>query len=208
LFLLIALLCLGVLFLLNWLGVRRLSVYLLVGLALWFSVLYSGVHVTVTGVLLALCIPLTTQEDSPAQRLEYSLQPWVTFFIMPLFALANAGLPLQGISVGILSSSLVLGSVFGLFLGKQWGVLGFTWLAIKLNFAKLPANTSWLQLYGIAILCGIGFTMSLFLGTLTFEETSPTRMIEVRLGVLLGSALSGLFGAVLLQAAFKKSPQS
>jgi NhaA family Na+:H+ antiporter len=212
----LAVLCVASLCLLNWLGVRRLSVYLLVGLALWFCVLHSGVHATVAGVLIAMSIPLTPQDAntqnsrgiSPAARLEHSLQPWVGFFIMPLFALANAGISLAGISSDILTSPLVTGTVAGLFIGKQLGVLGFSWVIIKLKWAKLPAETSWRQLYGTAILCGIGFTMSLFLGTLTFEEVSPTRMIEVRLGVLLGSMLSGIVGAMLLQSTFQKPATS
>ncbi len=209
------LLALGFIFLL-WLlnksGVRRLSPYLVCGLLLWVCVLQSGVHATVAGVVLAFFIPLqqrgTSAEESPVNRLEKSLQPWVTFFIMPLFALANAGLDLDGLTTNILLDSVVVGTVLGLFLGKQIGVCFFTWLVIKLGWAKLPKNTDWLQIYAVAILCGIGFTMSLFLGTLTFQRINPVYLIEVRLGVLIGSLLSGLMGSAMLQLAFmKKKPK-
>lgn len=208
------LLALGFIFLL-WLmnkgGVRRLSPYLVCGLVLWICVLQSGVHATVAGVVLAFFIPLKPRgkasTESPLHRLEKSLQPWVAFFIMPLFALANAGLELDGLTSDILFDSVVLGTALGLFIGKQIGVCFFTWAVIKLGWAKLPKNTDWLQIYAVAILCGIGFTMSLFLGTLTFQRINPDYLIEVRLGVLIGSLLSGLMGSAMLQLAFMKKKQ-
>jgi NhaA family Na+:H+ antiporter len=198
------------LWLLNKGGVRRLSPYLVLGLLLWICVLKSGVHATVAGVVLAFFIPLKKYDGesaSPLVRLEESLLPWVTFFIMPVFALANAGLELSGLSTGILFDSVVVGTVLGLFIGKQVGVCFFTWIVIRLGWAKLPKNTDWLQIYAVAILCGIGFTMSLFLGTLTFQRINPVYLIEVRLGVLIGSLLSGVLGSAMLQLAFMKKNQ-
>jgi NhaA family Na+:H+ antiporter len=197
-----------ILWLLNKGGVSRLSPYLVCGILLWVCVLQSGVHATVAGVVLAFFIPLKQRgqasAESPLHRLEKSLQPWVTFFIMPLFALANAGLSLEGLTSDILFDSVVVGTVLGLFIGKQIGVCFFTWAVIKLGWAKLPKNTDWLQIYAVAILCGIGFTMSLFLGTLTFQQINPVYSIEVRLGVLIGSLLSGLAGSAMLHLAFMK----
>jgi NhaA family Na+:H+ antiporter len=126
---------------------------------------------------------------------------------MPLFALANAGLELNGLSSGIIFDSVVVGTVLGLFIGKQIGVCLFTWIVIKLGWAKLPNKTDWLQIYAVALLCGIGFTMSLFLGTLTFQQINPVYLIEVRLGVLIGSLLSGVLGSAMLQLAFMKKNQ-
>ena len=208
---LLAFLFIVLLWLMNKLGVRRVSPYILVGLGLWVCVLKSGVHATVAGVLLAFLIPLRKQnkeDSSPAERLEHSLHAWVTFAIMPLFALANAGVSLHGLTTGILFDSIVVGIVLGLFIGKQLGVAVFTWIVIKFGWAKIPENTTWLEIYGVAILCGIGFTMSLFLGTLAFERINPVYLIEVRLGVLIGSVLSGVIGATMLQAAFAKKAKS
>jgi NhaA family Na+:H+ antiporter len=207
---LLALVFIFLLWLLNKSGVRRLSPYLVLGLLLWICVLQSGVHATVAGVVLAFFIPLKKRAgeiESPLHRLEKSLHPWVTFFIMPLFALANAGLELNGLSSGVLFDSVVVGTVLGLFIGKQIGVCLFTWIVIKLGWAKLPNKTDWLQIYAVAILCGIGFTMSLFLGTLTFQQINPIYLIEVRLGVLIGSLLSGVLGSAMLQLAFMKKNQ-
>lgn len=205
-----AFLLIFLLWLLNKSGVRRLSIYLLVGFALWVSVLNSGVHATVAGVILAAFIPRNKTNNeiaSPAGRLEHRLEAWVTFFIMPLFALANAGLPLSGLTQKMLTSSIVVGTVLGLFIGKQLGVSLFTWLLVKSGMAKIPENTIWQEIYGVAILCGIGFTMSLFLGTLAFTSVDPVYLIEVRLGVLIGSVLSGVIGAMMLQMAFSKKSQ-
>jgi NhaA family Na+:H+ antiporter len=190
------------LWLMNKYGVRSLSLYLLVGLGLWICVLNSGIHATVAGVLLAFFIPLTG-ENSPLSRLEKTLHPLVTFFIMPLFALANAGVPLAGLSSSILLDRVVIGTSMGLFLGKQLGVMAFVHLCVKLGWAKLPKNTTWLEVYGVAILCGIGFTMSLFLATLAFKNNSAY-LVEARLGILSGSILSGLIGAAILHLSFNR----
>lgn len=192
------------LYIMNRKGIESLALYLIVGSLLWVALLYSGVHPTIAGVLLALFIPLKKDtEKSPLHRLETQLHPWVAYLIMPLFALANAGFSFDGLSMGILTDDVVLGIVFGLFIGKQLGVFGFTWVFIKLGFASLPVNVTWLGLYGVAILCGIGFTMSLFLGTLSFQNQG-IYLSEVRLGVMIGSILSGLIGGMVLLMAFPR----
>jgi NhaA family Na+:H+ antiporter len=197
-----------VLLLFNTYNLRRVSSYLTVGIVLWLCLLYSGVQATIAGVILACMIPLQKISDekkgSPLVRLERVLHPAVMFFVMPLFAFANAGVPLQGVSFNILLNTVALGTISGLFLGKQLGVFGFAWAMIKLGWAKLPAETTWLAFYGVTILCGIGFTMSLFLGTLAFAKINSDYMLQVRLGVLIGSLLSGIIGAMVLQIAFRK----
>lgn len=181
-----------VLCLFNGLGVQSLLPYMLAGLLLWFCLLHSGVHPTLAGVVLALTIP----HSHTTGKMETMLHPWVAYLIMPLFALTNAGFSLTGLSMTALTNVVVLGIVMGLFIGKQLGVLGFSWLCIRSGLAKLPAGTTWLQLYGVTLLCGIGFTMSLFLGTLSFENESHY-LADVRLGVMTGSILSGLVGAII-----------
>ncbi len=185
----------------NILGVTRLWPYLTVGFLLWLCVLNSGVHATVAGVLLALLIPIH-EKKSPLHRLEKILHPCVAYFVMPLFAFINAGVSFIGAPLASLFDYLTLGIICGLVIGKQLGVFGFVLTLIKLGWAKLPEGTTWLQLYGVAVLCGIGFTMSLFLGTLAFENDNPIYLIKVRLGVLLGSLLSGVIGAAILHIAF------
>jgi NhaA family Na+:H+ antiporter len=144
----------------------------------------------------------TNKSKSPLHLLEAHLHPWVAYVVMPLFALANAGFSLKGMNANFLLDSVVLGIVLGLFVGKQIGVFGFTWFFVKLKWMKLPDNASWLAMYGVSLLCGIGFTMSLFLGTLAFDQ--ELYLSEVRMGVMLGSILSGLAGAAILRAALKK----
>lgn len=194
----------AVLLVLNRLKVTTLLPYLLVGALLWFCMLRSGIHATLAGVILALCIPLgDTEADaaSPLLRLESALHPWVAFLIVPLFGFANAGVSLAGIAPANLLDPVPLGVALGLFLGKQVGISLLVLLAIRSGLARLPEGASWLQLYGVALLCGIGFTMSLFIGALAFP-TAPFLVDEVKIGVLLGSLLSALAGvAVLLFAA-------
>ncbi len=194
----------AVLLVLNRLKVTALLPYLLVGALLWFCMLRSGIHATLAGVILALCIPLgDTEADaaSPLLRLESALHPWVAFLIVPLFGFANAGVSLAGIAPANLLDPVPLGVALGLFLGKQVGISLLVLLAIRSGLARLPEGASWLQLYGVALLCGIGFTMSLFIGALAFP-TAPFLVDEVKIGVLLGSLLSALAGvAVLLFAA-------
>lgn len=199
-YLLGAVMVLLILFVLNRLNIRSLWLYMLIGIALWFCVLQSGIHATIAGVLLALMVPIKGTPMKTA--LEEELHPWVAFGVMPLFALANAGLSFNGLDINYLVDPLVLGIVAGLFLGKQLGVFSFAGLLIKMGWAKLPKQSSWLELYGVACLCGIGFTMSLFLGTLAFQEDNSIYLIKVRLSVLLASVISGLVGAVILYFAF------
>ena len=186
-------------------GVRRLGIYLSLGLVLWFFVLKSGVHATLAGVALAMMIPIGTplgqppEAESPLLRLEHSLHPWVTFLIVPIFGFANAGVSFAGMSASVLLTPVPLGIALGLFIGKQLGVFLFAWVAIRANLAKLPASSTLSQLYGVAMLCGIGFTMSLFIGLLAFPA-APELQAGVKVGVLLGSLFSGVTGAVLLIA--------
>ena len=179
---------------------RRIAPYALCGLFVWVCVLESGVHATLAGVAMAFAIPMRSKRDerwSPARELEHALHPWVTFGIMPLFAVANAGVPLGGLTYAQAFSSLTLGIAAGLFVGKQIGVFAFGWTAIRLGIADKPADATWHQFYGVAILTGIGFTMSLFIGTLAFDE--GTQVPAIRLGVLAGSVLSALVGFLVLR---------
>jgi Na+:H+ antiporter, NhaA family len=193
---------------LNASGVRRVAPYVLVGVFVWVCVLKSGVHATLAGVALAFAIPLRTPHgESPLRRLEHMLHPWVTYAILPVFAFANAGVSLVGLALADLFQPVPLGIALGLFLGKQVGVLGATLAAVRLGWASLPAGASWGQFYGVALLTGIGFTMSLFIGTLAFPD--PSYGAAVRIGVLGGSILSALAGyAVLRMAAAEPVPRA
>jgi NhaA family Na+:H+ antiporter len=183
---------------LNRAGVRRISPYALIGLFVWFCVLKSGVHATLAGVALAFAIPLRVGGGhSPLHRLELMLHPWVTYGILPVFAFANAGVSLVGLTLADLFQPVPLGIALGLFFGKQIGVLGATLVAVRLGWAGLPVGSNWSQFYGVALLTGIGFTMSLFIGGLAFPE--PGYGAAVRLGVLGGSILSAVAGYLLLR---------
>jgi NhaA family Na+:H+ antiporter len=197
-----ALVALCVLALMNYYQVHKLAFYLIVGLILWLCVLKSGIHATVAGVLLGLLVPQGQPPRGAAPRLQRLLQPWVNFFIMPLFAFVNAGVDLRDVSLAVLFDSVTLGIIFGLCIGKPVGVVSCSWLILKVSRIKLPANTTWLELFGVAVLCGIGFTMSLFLGTLAFQSSAAVYLTEVKLGVLAGSLLSGVSGALILRYAF------
>ncbi|MCC6303043.1 MAG: Na+/H+ antiporter NhaA [Gammaproteobacteria bacterium] len=205
--LLIALAAFGVLFLMNRRGVVSLFPYLAVGLILWVAVLKSGVHATLAGVMLALFIPLRTgrPDASPLERLEHDLHPTVAYGILPLFAFMNTGVPLDGLSWDSFTRSVPLGIALGLFLGKQVGVFGFSWLAIRLGFARLPERCTWSALYGVSLLCGIGFTMSLFIGSLAFDASDASRMVDGRLGILSGSLLSALAGYCVLRVVLRQA---
>ena len=187
------------LLIINKLGVKKFLPYLLIGLFLWYFTHESGIHSTISGVILALTIPHRSQEKdfSLLLKLEHSLSPYVAFGIMPLFAIANAGVSLEGVSINTLQSTVPLGILCGLFFGKQIGVFLFSYLSIKLKFAEMPSNSNWTKLYGVGILTGIGFTMSLFVGNLAFIETTQ-QMEGVKIGVLCGSLLSALVGYFLL----------
>jgi NhaA family Na+:H+ antiporter len=197
---------LGGLVALNRSGVMHLAPYLGLGAVLWVLVLKSGVHATVAGVLLAVALPVKPSpgrpEDptSPLQQLEHALQPWVAFLIVPIFGFANAGVSLAGFSMAALLHPVTLGITLGLFLGKQIGVLGSVWLTVRLKLVDCPAGASWPQVYGIALLCGVGFTMSLFVGLLAFP-TSPELQDAVKVGVLMGSLISAVLGAIVLRFA-------
>jgi NhaA family Na+:H+ antiporter len=199
--------CVAVLVALNRAGVRRLWPYLVVGFLLWLSVLKSGVHATLAGVVIGLSIPLGKRDGgSPLKTLEHALQPWVVFFIMPVFALANAGASLEGVGAHTFLEPIALGIILGLFVGKQLGVFLFCWLAVRFGYAQLPSGASWRSLYGVAIITGIGFTMSLFIGALAFDP--GTHDTAIRLGVLTGSALSAVVGCVWLWAARGRLPST
>lgn len=194
-------LIMSILLAMNRFPIRFVWPYLLLGIFLWIFLLSSGIHPTVSGVLLAFMIPLRDKKRPIKTKLEEKLHPWVAFLIMPLFALANAGVSFHGLTLEYWADPLLLGVVVGLFIGKQVGVFSFAWVLIRLGWAKLPNYSSWLELYGVACICGIGFTMSLFLGTLAFQEDNAIYLIKVRLGVLTGSVLSGLIGALILYLA-------
>lgn len=187
-------------------GVQRLSLYLALAALLWYFVFLSGVHATIAGVLAALTVPIVPSPaapdaaHSPLHRLEHGLHPWSAFLIVPLFGFANAGVSLVGLSPAILLEPLPLGIALGLFLGKQFGIFGVIWAAARVGFASPPAGASWVQLYGVALLAGIGFTMSLFIGGLAFPGNALL-VDEVKIGVLMGSLLAGLAGFLLLRFA-------
>lgn len=186
---------------LNRSGVKTIAPYVLLGTIMWVCVLKSGVHATLAGVITALAVPIhgrTKDEESPLLKMEHGLQPWVAFLIIPVFAFANAGVSFAGITLESLLSPLPLGIALGLFVGKQVGVFGLAYAAVKLGFAGLPKGANWAQVYGIACLTGIGFTMSLFIGTLAFDDASM--MNDVRLGVILGSLMSAIVGVGALLA--------
>ncbi|HHO65458.1 MAG TPA: Na+/H+ antiporter NhaA [Epsilonproteobacteria bacterium] len=197
-----------VLFIMNRMGVVRKAAYIMVGVILWVSVLKSGVHATLAGVALAFFIPLkSTDSDgktfSIAHQLEHDLHYWVALLILPLFAFVNAGVDLGGISPGGMKETVPLGIMAGLFIGKQLGVFAFSFIAIKMGLAKLPKDSTWLQLYGVALLTGIGFTMSLFVDTLAFGDTDLFAYAD-KLAILLGSLFSGVAGYVVLKIATRK----
>jgi Na+:H+ antiporter, NhaA family len=194
-----------VLALLNRAGVTRLTPYLLLGVLLWWLVLRSGVHATLAGVMLAFTIPAQDgREGSPLCRLEHWLHAPVAFVILPLFALANAAVPVLGLPPGALAAPVTLGVAAGLLLGKVAGVFGFAALAVRLRWTELPAHAGWTQLLGVALLCGIGFTMSIFITLLAFAD-APLLQAEAKLGVLAGSLLSGAAGYLLLRLAASRT---
>ncbi|MCI3911751.1 Na+/H+ antiporter NhaA [Pseudomonas viridiflava] len=189
-------------------GVSRLAPYLLVGLVLWVCVLKSGVHATLAGVVLAFCIPLrTSSKASPLLTLEHGLHPWVAYGILPLFAFANAGVSLAGVTMESFTHPVPLGIAAGLLLGKTLGVFGLTWLAVKTRMASLPKEANWGHVLGVSILCGIGFTMSLFVGSLAFEPGVSAYAGEDRMGILTGSILSAIIGYGVMVLACRATPK-
>lgn len=189
----------------NYFGVYRKAAYFLVGVVLWVSVLKSGVHATLAGVVLAFTIPLNARDEnnepiSPLKEIEHNLHVWVAFLILPLFAFVNAGVNVRQIFLDQLVGPVPMGIFLGLFLGKQLGVFGFSWLAIKLKLAKPLKDANWLQFYGVSVLTGIGFTMSLFILSLAFEDPLQFQFTD-KLAILLGSFTSGVVGYLVLKLA-------
>ncbi|MCU1732090.1 MULTISPECIES: Na+/H+ antiporter NhaA [unclassified Pseudomonas] len=208
--LMLAAACLLVLIAMNRLGVVKLGPYMVVGLILWVCVLKSGVHATLAGVTLALCIPLRTRnaETSPLRSLEHALHPWVAYGILPLFAFANAGVSLAGVTLESFTHTVPMGIALGLLAGKTIGVFGLTWIAIKLGMAALPSGANWGQVLGVAILCGIGFTMSLFVGSLAFMPGSSEYAGMDRMGILTGSLFAALIGYGITALCSRKAQAS
>ena len=196
----------SILFVLNNRKINKLSLYVIVGILLWVFVLKSGIHASLAGVLLALFIPIKSKGNStysPLNKLEHSIEPWVNFIILPIFAFANAGVSFAGMKLNLLWDPVTLGIILGLFFGKQIGVMLFTYLGSILKICQLPSDLSWTQYYGLSLLTGIGFTMSLFIGSLAFID--PEYQTSVRLGVLIASLLAGILGYLTLRLTTKSS---
>jgi len=193
--------CILFLFLLNRRGVTKMSAYLVVGMVMWIALVKSGVHATLAGVILAMFIPMRSAanpESSPLISMEHDLHSIVAYAVLPIFAFCNSGISFEGLDRQALLHDIPLGIALGLFFGKQLGVFAFCWMGIKLRVAQLPNEISLVSLYGVASLCGIGFTMSLFIGSLAFEETGANLIIDERLGIVLGSLASGVLGYFIL----------
>ena len=207
--LMLAAACLVVLIAMNRMGVIKIAPYMIVGLILWVCVLKSGVHATLAGVTLAFCIPLRTRnsEPSPLMGIEHALHPWVAYGILPLFAFANAGVSLTGVNLHSFTHHVPIGIAAGLLIGKTVGVFGLTWIVIKTGLAALPTGANWGQLFGVAILCGIGFTMSLFVGSLAFVSGSSDYVGMDRMGILTGSIRAALIGYAVT-AFFRRKQQA
>jgi NhaA family Na+:H+ antiporter len=205
--LLFAAFCMIILFVLNRFRVNQISPYLLIGLLMWIALLKSGVHATLSGVILAMFIPLQSQgQDSRSllKELEHDLHSVVAFFILPVFAFANAGVNLRGVTMELILHDVTIAIACGLFIGKQLGIFLFCWLAVKTGLARLPDSMSYRSLYGTAVLCGIGFTMSLFIGSLAFEETGVGILFDERVGIIAGSLCSGILGYLILRSALQE----
>jgi len=185
---------------LNRAGVRRADVYIVVGLAIWVCVLKSGIHATLAGVVTALAIPMKDRDGAPlAGAIEHGLHPWVAFIVLPAFAFVNAGVSLSGLTPASLLDSIPLGIAAGLVVGKAVGVFGTSWAMIRGGLAEAPADATFRQLFGVCIFCGIGFTMSLFIGSLAFEGLDPIYETQLKIGVLVGSLIAGIAGTLILQ---------
>lgn len=198
-----------ILFILNRRNVISLAPYIFVGLVLWVAVLKSGVHATLAGVIIAMFIPYKKQEDenkTQLEMLEDDLHPTVIYFILPLFAFTNTGIPLDGLTLQSFLNPVPLGIAAGLFFGNQIGVFGLSWIAIKTGIADLPAGVNWMQLYGVSMVCGIGFTMSLFISSLAFEQGGGEFSVDDRLGILAGSVISAVAGYITIYFASAKKP--
>jgi Na+:H+ antiporter, NhaA family len=208
--LLVVALCIAFLFYLNSRRVESRTMYILIGVVMWVAMVKSGVHATLAGVILAMFIPMRSWVDegySPLRNIEDDLHSAVAYIILPVFAFANAGIKLAGLGPEELLNGVPLGIAAGLFLGKQLGIFSLIWLTTKLRLTSLPEEFSWGTLYGAATLCGVGFTMSLFIGSLAFEETGVNLLFDERLGIILGSLASGLLGYFILWKSLPASPQ-
>ncbi|WP_076421030.1 Na+/H+ antiporter NhaA [Colwellia sp. UCD-KL20] len=197
---------LSLLFGLNKKGVTSTSPYIFLGIVLWVAVLKSGVHATLAGVALAFFIPIKGKEGepSPLKSLEHNLHSMVAFIVLPIFAFANAGINFTSVGIDQILSPVPLGIIAGLILGKQIGIFGFCFIAIKLGLAKLPENVNWKLLYGVSLLCGVGFTMSLFIGSLAFEQSADSPLFQDRLGIVIGSLISGIVGYIVIKTTLNK----
>jgi NhaA family Na+:H+ antiporter len=208
--LIVAAICLVLLLYLNRRGVLETSPYLVIGAVMWAALLKSGVHATLAGIMLALFIPIKSAKVpglSPLKDLEHNLHAVVAFFILPVFAFCNSGINFSGIGIEAITHPVPFGIALGLFFGKQIGVFGLCWLGVRSGLASLPDDISWLTLYGVAVLCGIGFTMSLFISSLAFQETGVNMMVDERLGIILGSVLSGVVGFLILNFSLRKQKE-
>jgi len=206
--LIVAACCISILVILNKRNTESKSLYIMIGVVMWIAMLKSGVHATLAGVILAMFIPMKSESNrnySPLKSMEHDLHPVVAFYVLPIFAFANAGISFAGVGTEQLLHSVPLGIALGLFVGKQAGIFGLCWLAIKLKLTSLPNGMSWSSLYGTAALCGVGFTMSLFIGSLAFEETGINLIFDERLGIILGSLASGFVGYMVLRVSLRSN---
>lgn len=204
----LAALCIAILVTMNWRKVENTAAYLVIGLILWVCILKSGVHATLAGVIVGFLIPLRgTNQTKPSEELEHVLHPWVVYLILPIFAFANSGVQLQGITFDGLLSPLPLGVAAGLVLGKPIGIFLFSWISVKLGFAKLPESINLKQVFAVSVLCGIGFTMSIFITGLAFDGIDEVYSTYSRLGILIGSTVAAVLGYLMLRVVLPKQKQ-
>lgn len=189
---------------LNWRGVTSLTPYVVLGIFLWVCILQSGIHATLAGVILGFLIPLKTEGKSPARRIEHGIHPWVAWLILPLFAFANAGVSFQGVTLEGVMSLLPMGIAAGLLIGKPVGIMLFCWVSLKLKITRLPPGINLRQVAAVSVLCGIGFTMSIFLASLAFGDADASIMVFAKIGILLGSVLSAVIGFITLSQVLPK----
>lgn len=189
---------------LNWRGVTSLTPYVVLGIFLWVCILQSGIHATLAGVILGFLIPLKTEGKSPARRIEHGIHPWVAWLILPLFAFANAGVSFQGVTLEGVMSLLPMGIAAGLLIGKPVGIMLFCWVSLKLKITRLPPGINLRQVAAVSVLCGIGFTMSIFLASLAFGDADASIMVFAKIGILLGSVLSAVIGFIMLSQVLPK----
>lgn len=200
--------CICILFFMNRSGQETFSMYVFIGSIMWVALLKSGVHATLAGVILAMFIPMHSGKDlshSPLIKIEHDLHSAIAFFVLPIFAFCNSGINLSNATFDFFIHGVPVGIALGLFLGKQFGIFAFIWLGIQLKLSNMPKGMTWGSLYGMSTLCGIGFTMSLFIGSLAFDQTSTLLVFDERLGIIIGSLLSGIFGILILKKSLPAS---